>query len=56
MFKSQLSDLHWSVSIVPRDRVRREYGEISFVRSLIDVSNSHMTLPIVVVITPQMTS
>ena len=52
MFKSQLSDLHRTINIVPRDRVRREYREILFVRSLIDVSNSHIALQILAVITP----
>ena len=44
MVKSQPSDLHQSIKIAPHDRLKRGHHNISFVRLLIDVSNSQMGL------------
>ena len=44
MIKSRSSDLHQSIRIAPRERVKREHREISSVRLLIDVLDSQMVL------------
>ena len=54
MVNSPQSDLNQSLKIVSNDHDKRKHREISSVQSRIDVSNSHMALQILVVITPLM--
>ena len=44
MVNFQLFNLHQSVRITPRDRVKREHREISSVKSWINVSDCQMAL------------
>ena len=54
MVNSRPLDLNRSLKITSHDHDKRKHREISSVRSRIDVSNSHMALQILVVITPLM--